>query len=156
MSEVADPGSIDEEMKALNTTERLIEIITGIVVSTRVLKAGPIRPDMAHDGVRWAALWYRDFVTLMNMHPEADTATLMLAARYSSVERFDSGVRYSSGAPAIQTTVAAYDAFCLSFGEQMPWASEILGWDMGVYDPAAEHESKPKDPIQDIAAGMVA
>lgn len=116
---------------------------------------------MTLSGVRWAVLWREDFNMLMEMgaeaYPQAETVTLMMAARYISVKRFDSSeFMYSPDTPSLQTTVAAYDAFCLSFGDQMPWASEVLGWNMEAYDPAAKHECRQKDTLQSLAGEMLA
>jgi len=149
----------DKEVEKLAKKELRAKGLADIICQTRVLKMGPIDPDLALDGARWAILWGEDFNRLMQERPpenDEDVIRLMREASYSSLLRHESGYRYSSGLPMLQVTVASYDAFCLSFEGRMLEASRLLEWNMGQYDASAELECGKTDELQSLAGAMLA
>lgn len=133
------PKGVDdanESAEELVRKEAWIKETLDLIVHTRVLLVGRISPFLAADGVRFASLWRDDFDSALSDNPATSREELtqrMKEAKRRAWSLSETDHRYSSDMPSLQLTVAAYDAFCLSFGEEASLASSLLEWNMEPY-----------------------
>lgn len=128
---------VEEEAERIRIEkEEWISTTTGLVAASRVLKMGPINPNLAQGGVRIASIWLDLF---KQQHAETkpntreDLKALMNKTFGDAVELADDEFKYPNGAPMLQVTVAAYDAFCLGFGPDSQQAARLLEWQLECY-----------------------
>jgi hypothetical protein len=141
MSESTGDSSskLDEEARRLVEKEHWIVETTNLIISSRVLRHGPINRELANKGVRIASIWFDLFHKQQEaIKPKSatDISALMKKTFIEAVGLANDGISYKKDTPApiIPVHIAAYDAFCLGFGKDAQEVADLLEWKLECYN----------------------
>lgn len=137
MSEIPTNGpEITDPVELLVAKEEWIQETAQRILDTRTWGNMYLSPDLVTDGVRVASLWLDAFKESIGSDlPESDEdiRLKMKITKLSALEQSDTNHRYPNDMPSMQLNIAANDAFCLGFGDQLEEASRFLDWPMDAY-----------------------
>jgi len=119
----------DSFLQELTGKEEWAKSTAALIAEKVETRTGPIDYGTALKGARFASQWideFKDIVAGCGAASEGSLGVVIERARQRALAKTEGVDRYPTGVPTLKTTIAAWYAFSLSFGNEAQRVFDIL------------------------------